>query len=354
VPTGDANKVQFSTKQSANVSQVDALPTASGGIARAAFAFATQAGCDVETLLKFSGLTLQQIKNRNIRIGVGTQIKFLNLVAEALKDDSLGVHLALHFNLKELGLLYYVPASSASLGDALRRLARYSTIYNEGIHVKYSRNGAMSVALEYCGVSRLNDRHQIEFFVTTLVRICQQLTGRSLQPISIKLVHRRIKVPAEFKCLFGCDIAYGSDIDTVAYSKSAECVPIIGADPFLNSLLVKYCDEALSNRRKTTGRWRLSVENAIAPLLPHGQARMADISRQLGLSQRTLARRLASEGLTFVEVLDGLRFDLAKQYLREPDLMTSEVGWLLGYRESSAFNHAFKRWTGKTPRQLRR
>jgi AraC-like DNA-binding protein len=58
--------------------------------------------------------------------------------------------------------------------------------------------------------------------------------------------------------------------------------------------------------------------------------------------------------VTFVEVLDSLRFDLAKQYLREPDLPTSEVGWLLGYRESSAFNHAFKRWTGKTPKQSRR
>jgi AraC-like DNA-binding protein len=337
-----------------DVSRVEALPTATGAIARAAFALAAQAGCDVETLLKFSGLSLQQIRDPNIRIGVRTQIKFLNLVADALKDDSLGVHLAQRFDLRELGLLYYVPASSASLGDALRRMARYSTIHNEGVQAKCSWNGAMSVAFEYRGVSRLNDCHQIEFFVTTLVRMCQHLTGLTLHPSNIKLVHRRINVPSEFKGLFGCDVAYGSDVDTVAYEKSAECLPTVAADPFLNSLLVKYCDEALANRRKKTGRWRLSVENAIAPLLPHGQARMADISRQLGLSQRTLARRLASEGVTFVEVLDGLRFDLAKQYLRESDLPTSEVGWLLGYRESSAFNHAFKRWTGKTPRQSRR
>ena len=80
---------------------------------------------------------------------------------------------------------------------------------------------------------------------------------------------------------------------------------------------------------------------------------MAEIAQRLGVSQRTLARRLASEGVTFVEVLKNLRIDLAHRYLREPGEPISEVAWLLGYREISAFNHAFKRWTGKTPRQVR-
>src|SRR4030081_2256235 len=93
-------QAQFLTMKNADVSRVDALPTATGGIARAAFALAAQAGCDVETLLKFSGLSLQQIKDPSIRIGVRTQIKFLNLAADALKDDSLGVHLAQHFDLR--------------------------------------------------------------------------------------------------------------------------------------------------------------------------------------------------------------------------------------------------------------
>ena len=146
---------------------------------------------------------------------------------------------------------------------------------------------------------------------------------------------------------------FGSDVDEVAYPALTERMPIASADPYLNTLLVKYCEEALSNRRMKSSAWRLSVENAMAPLLPHGQARVAEIARQLGVSRRTLARRLASEGLTFAGVLDGLRSDLARRYLRESDLPMSNVAWLLGYRETSAFNHAFKRWTGKTPRQVR-
>jgi AraC-like DNA-binding protein len=164
-------------------------------------------------------------------------------------------------------------------------------------------------------------------------------------------VHRRAEVPLEFRTFFGCDIVFGGDIDEVAYPKAYGRLSVVDADPYLNSLLVKYCDEALSSRRLKSSAWRLSVENAIAPLLPHGQARIAEISQRLGVSPRTLERRLACEGMTFSRVLDELRFDLAGRYLQERDMPISEVAWLLGYRESSAFNHAFKRWTGKTPKQ---
>jgi AraC-like DNA-binding protein len=124
-------------------------------------------------------------------------------------------------------------------------------------------------------------------------------------------------------------------------------MPILTSTPFW----VKYCEEAIANHRVGSGDWRLSVENAIAPLLPHGRAGMAEVAQRLGVTKRTLARRLASEGRTFGEVLDGLRFDLATHYLHEKKLPISEVAWLLGY--ASAFDHAFKRWTGKTPSQTR-
>jgi AraC-like DNA-binding protein len=82
-----------------------------------------------------------------------------------------------------------------------------------------------------------------------------------------------------------------------------------------------------------------------------GQARIDKVAAELGVSRRTLARRLAAEGQSFVKILDSLRFDLAKRYLREADLPITEVAWLLGYCETSALNHAFKRWTGSTPKR---
>src|SRR5215831_3423176 len=88
------------------------------------------------------------------------------------------------------------------------------------------------------------------------------------------------------------------------------------------------------------------------PCCPMDRRKWRKIAKRLGVSRRTLARLLASEGCTFGGILDALRLDLTKSYLREQNLRTSEVAWLLGFGEVSAFSHACRRWTGKTPKQL--
>ena len=173
----------------------------------------------------------------------------------------------------------------------------------------------ITVRFDYVGVSRLSDRHQIECFVAILLRLCRQLTGFSLSPTRVKLAHRRTELPAEIKKVFGCKVSFGSDVDEVIYPRTANSIASVNADPYLNSLLVRYCEEALSKRRAQSGAWRLRVENAIVPLLPHGQAKIGEVAKSLGVSRRTLARLLASEGCTFAGILDALRLDLAKAYL---------------------------------------
>jgi AraC-like DNA-binding protein len=232
-------------------------------------------------------------------------------------------------------------------------LARYSGLTNEGVRITCHEGKDITVKFEYVGVSRLSDRHQIECVVVILLRLCRLLTGLSLSPTGVKLAHRRTELPAEIKKAFGCEVSFGSAVDEVIYPRTADSTATVNADSHLNSLLVRYCDEALSRRRVQSGAWRLRVENAIVPLLPHGQAKTEEIAKRLGVSKRTLSRLLASEGCTFFGILDAMRLDLAKSYLREQNLQNSEVAWLLGFGEVSAFTHACKRWTGKTPTQLR-
>jgi AraC-like DNA-binding protein len=142
-------------------------------------------------------------------------------------------------------------------------------------------------------------------------------------------------------------------VDEIAFPAAIQHMPVASADSYLNALLLAYCEDAHKKQSSPPVALRLSVENEIAPLLPHGQARAPEVARKLGTSHRTLARRLASEGLSFGAVLDELRCDLAKRYLREPAVPISTIAWLLGYGEVSALTHAFKRWTGKTPKQER-
>jgi hypothetical protein len=225
------------------------LPTATGGIARAACARALEAGLEVGPLLKASNLTPRQVENPRLRIPVKNQIRLLNEVADALPDPFLGIHLAEGIDLRELGLLYYVLASSGTLGDALTRVARYSGLNNEGVRITYRLRKDITARFEYIGVARSSDRHQIEFFVVTLLRICRQLAGRPVSPASVKLADRRTELPGRIRALFGCDVIFGSNIDEVVYPRSVESIPVVNADPYLNSLLVRYCEEALSDRR---------------------------------------------------------------------------------------------------------
>ena len=334
-------------------SRAGTAPSATGAMSRLAFARAKAAGVALEPLLKASDLTLQQMQDLRVRIPVRSQIKFLKAVADAVEDDYLGFHLAQQFDLKQVGLLYYVMASSDNLADALERGARYSTIVNEGIASKFTIGSDVSMMLSYVGVSRHLDRHQIEFWVTAILRVCRGLTGLRLFPSRLRLTHLRKRVSAEFTEFFGDGVEFGASTDEIAFTKKAGDLPVVSADSHLNSVLVKYCEEALSQKPSHSGSFRSSVENAIVPLLPHGRAQAAEVARRLGVSQTTFARRLASERLTFTSVLESLRFDLAKRYLAEESLSISEVAWLLGYREVSAFSHAFKRWTGHTPRTAR-
>ena len=125
------------------------------------------------------------------------------------------------------------------------------------------------------------------------------------------------------------------------------------ADAYLNKLLIEYAEEARAHRQGTKDTFRIVAEKVIAELLPHGKAGAPETARRLGMSTRTLARRLAVEGLTFAKLLTELRVDLAKRYLEDDELPISQIAWLLGYQEVSAFTHAFKRWIGKTPREAR-
>jgi AraC-like DNA-binding protein len=329
------------------------VPSAAGGISRLVSARMRELGIQLEPLLAKAGLTADQIDDPKARLKVQCQIKFLELCAAASRDDMLGFHVARDFELREIGLLYYVLSSSEILADALRNAGRYSRIVNEGISLKIGEGRDTAIAFSYVGIKRQTDRHQLEFWITSLIRICRQLTNRRLVPSRIRVIHNRAKTPVEFRSFLGSEVEFGSNADEVVFSKAATSLPIVSADPHLNELLIQYSEDALLHRKLDRTTLRSSVENAIALLLPHGRARAAEIARRLGMSSRTLARRLASEGLTFSEILDEQKVDLAKSYLRDRDLPVSQIAWLLGYREVSAFTHAFRRWTGTTPRQAR-
>jgi len=323
-----------------------------GMVARQAWARARARGLAVRPLLEKARLDLDLLQDSRARLPVRNQIDFLNLVADALDDDMLGFHLALEFELRKGGLFYYVLASSGNLRDVFERGARFTSIVNEGVVQRCIDGRRVGLALRYTGVRRQQDRHQIEFWLVTLLRICRRITGREIKPVRVRVTHHRSRGHMRLAKYMGCEVEFGAPVDEILFARECAELPVTDADPYLNRLLVEMCEQSLAQQRRARESFSARVENAVAPRLPHGKARAGAIAAEFGMSERTFARRLEEEGTSFSQLVDGLRLDLARRYLVHDDMSISKVAWLLGYKEVGAFTHAFRRWTGRSPSEM--
>jgi AraC-like DNA-binding protein len=329
------------------------MPRVNGGISRAACAQARSAGVELSELLKKANLTIEQISQPQTPIAARDQVNLLNVLAEACSDELLGFHVSQTIELRDAALLFYVLASSDTLLDALRRVARYSSLVNEGVVQRCAVGATIDITLSYSGISRHLDRHQAECWMALLMRILRHLSKRNIHAAHVHFVHARIKQSRELNSYFGGAVEFGADLDQISFPLSVGDIAVASADTYLNKLLVHYCEEALTHRPRSRGSFRTQVENALVPRLPHAEFRASDIARELGVSQRTLARRLSEEGVSFTALLDELRLDLANRYLAEDIAPVSQIAWLLGYQQVSAFSKAYRRWTGHSPRAAR-
>jgi AraC-like DNA-binding protein len=334
---------------------VDTLPTAVGVLSRLAVDRAEKAEIDVGPLLKKAGLPATLKDDERIRVNARSQISFLNLLADALDDPWLGFHLARDMDLRELGPFYYMTASAQKLGDALEHAARYSSVVNEGVRMNVTRGtSGLTIDFDYVGLERHLDRHQMMFWMTCTLKEARVFTNRELVPTYVGLIQQNLTPTTEMERYFASAINFGAASDRISFDAQEAEMPVVTEDPYLNKFMVAYYEEIAASRQWRQNPLRTRVENAISPRLPHGTANVATIASDLGMSTRTLSRRLADEGLTFSSILDELRADLSEKYLQNGELSISQIAWLLGYTEVSSFAHAFQRWTGKSPTDARR
>ena len=207
----------------------------------------------------------------------------------------------------------------------------------------------MIVEANFSGISRHRIRQNVEFQFAVVVKALREIAGRGVCPTQVACAHGRTADLREFERFFGCPVEFGATFDQLAFSNETLALPLITEDPHLLETLRPFCEEAARARNTAVGSMRAAVENEVQRLLPHGHAQAESVAKALAVSPRTLSRRLSEEGTTFAEVVEGLRRSLAAQYLNESGFTLAQIGWLLGYEGPTSFNHAFKRWTGRSP-----
>jgi AraC-like DNA-binding protein len=170
-----------------------------------------------------------------------------------------------------------------------------------------------------------------------------------------KAVHVTHKAPpyrAEYERIYGAPVTFEAEWNAVLMDERWMSHKIALQPRYVFGILSERADallRSLENSKTARGR----VESLLMPILHKGDAGMETIAEKMGVSRQTLFRQLKAEGTTFEKVLDGLRHQLALQYLKAKKVSVNETAYLLGFSEPAAFSRAFKRWTGVNPRHMR-
>ena len=311
-------------------------------------------GLDAEKALSQAGLEMRTLNREEAWIPFLKHATLLEIGAHETGDKYFGLHIAAQVDPRDLGALGYIGLSSRTLGDALLNLERYLAIFTEAFRIELSIDDDLAhVKFEATHSSFYRYRQALEFGGGAFVNAYQFFTKSEIAPVAVRFVHRYAGDPQEHQRVLGCPVTFGHSRNEVILNRRDLAVPIGTADDRLLRILTSHCEEILKKRARSKPEHISKLERCIIDFLPTGRAKARYVATELGMSERSLVRHLAETGTSFSEILNQLRHELALKYLREPKLNLTQVAFLLGYSNQSAFSAAFKRTTGRPPREMR-
>jgi len=311
-------------------------------------------GADVEAALAETHLDWRMLNNPSAWIPFNAHAQLLEIAADATSDDCFGLHISETIDIRDVGLLGYLGIASRTVEEGLLNLARYLRVFSEAFQVELKMEGGVgTVIIVPQDPAQAQHRQAVEFAYSGILHAYRYLTGKRITPVHVHFVHRRRSNVAVFTKHFGCPVKFNRNRGQIAFSRAVLATPIRTSDDRLLSVLQDHADDLLRNRPKQRDELVHSIERRLTELLPTGQGRAKIIATELGMSERTLMRRLGELDTSFASILEGLRKDLAAKYLAQDNLSFTHIAFLLGYANPSAFSVACKRWTGKSPREVR-
>ncbi len=263
------------------------------------------------------------------------------IVGEAMRTDEYGA----------LGLAW---KAAPNLLGSFSRVVRYWRLWTSVTQYELEETDrGWLFAQRREGIRRLGMRISIEATSASGVSLSRQVSPRPFSPIEVYFQHPAPRTIEHHEAYFGCPVHFGADKDEMLLSHQSLSEPNILGDAGITAFLVSHLDQELAQIDDAPALHK-QTKSEIARALSEGLPKMGDIARRLGLSARSFHRRLAEHGLSFQTLTEETRREIATAMLQEDHYALSEIAFLTGYSEQSAFNRAFKRWMGVTPAAYRK
>jgi AraC-like DNA-binding protein len=271
-------------------------------------------------------------------------------------DETIGLEAAVALPNGAYGVLDYLLLASATLGDFFAFLSRYYPLINSGAQICVHFHLDL-VYIELCHPPEtppeLLKRSAEYTFAVFLQRFRLAAEKRDLKPFRIDFAHALPQDVSLYQKIFQTNIQFNQKANRIVFERELLKLPMPQADVGLAEMLKHYADELLSKVPMEDDLIETVRQVLRFRLRRGGNVNLNSTARELAMSARDLQRKLNSGGTSYQDVLDKLRCELALDYLSQ-NINLREIAHLLGFSESSAFLRAFKSWTGKTPREIKR
>jgi AraC-like DNA-binding protein len=312
------------------------------------------AGGSPDEVLGRVGLQGADLEQPEGSIAVPLFAQTLEEAARVTGDSCFGLHFGERYNPKNIGPLIYVVLNSPTIGAGIENAARYLRIHNEAAkaslviekdlaYFKFSPNDLVMNA----------SRQHSEYAMTVAVNTARLMVGSQWSPREVHFMHHLEAATPEHIRVFRAPVLFGCAANAFVMEREFLERQVPAADSQLYGILKTYLEQMLSELPRED-ELLATVRQAVAEAIRDGVPKLSRVAKQLAMSPRSLQRRLTEYGLDFKKLADDTRRCLALRQLKEHRDSLTEIAFMLGYSDLSAFNRAFKRWTGTAPLEYRR
>lgn len=306
---------------------------------------------DVEAVLAEIGMDPVLLEGGYGRYSQEQISKLWRKAIELSGDTDFGLKVVAEIRPATFHVVGYAMSCSATLARALHRFAYYCRLISDSTTATITEVGDTTV-LEFIfdtgGTPLINQT--IDTVLAGTLSFARWIIGEQIEPVVVRLRHERPGNDAAYRAFFRSPIEYGAAQNCIVFRKADLERPVLAADEELASMLDSVANRYLEQRM--SGRMAVRVRDFLISTLTDGAVSKSDVARRLNMTERTLLRRLKAEGTTFIDVLNGVRQELAFEYLKRPGITVADVAYMLGFSDENTFSRAFKRWTGRRPGML--
>jgi AraC-like DNA-binding protein len=329
--------------------------TVSTDLAHVLLNYASEIGLDAEAISLSLGIQPQALENPEQRIPAGQFQALWLAVVENSGDSDFGLHLCEQSCKQVSGdILTTVMLNCPTVGHAMQKLVQYHALATDLIQVQIQEQGdTVYYGWEPATAAYPRERQISEAVICRITSTLLALSNGSIPLLEIRFEHPQPNDTSEHHRIFPCPVLFGQLYDAILIQRKGLELPIPLAKPGLLQRLEQIAADMLTEIA-SPATWSERVSQGIAQMLMRGEKPdIGTMAANLAISTRQLQNKLKNEETTYQQLLNQVREHLTLCYLDNPDLNLFDIAFLLGYSDQSAFNHAFKRWTGTTPGEYR-